>query len=221
LFAQDSEKAPPPAAPPPAPAAPSAAEKPQKPELPVNEETLAGTYLQSSTGGIVRFEKGGKISGWPMNGTYKMVGPGRMEILSGPRDKPERLHVEVQRRDGGLLLTRNVEGKAETTPLIKLEQVALDVEHWQGAAVIHVLLATDKTATTRAVTLDKDGYFRTKEGGFYIRILTRNGKPHAFIPDPKEPVREVSVWKNGPLLAIFDNLAKPSLLAIIELKDRR
>lgn len=184
---------------------------------PLQERDLVGVYVQLRSAGIMHFQKGGRIEGWPAGGSFKIVSKDRIELFSGPAGKEEKLPVTVERADHGLVLVREMDGEKEVTPLLKMEPVKPDAVAWQGPAVIHVLISSDKQATRRDVTLDKDGFFKTKEGGYYLRIFERGGNTLAHLSGLEDKTKWVSLYKTGPVLVLFDSLTSPSLLAVIEL----
>jgi uncharacterized protein YigE (DUF2233 family) len=97
----------------------------------------------------------------------------------------------------------------------------LESDKWQGPAVLHLLQAEDKRATKRQVTIDKEGYFRTKEGGYYFRLMkTEAGLTLAYSTEESHSSVPVQIRRSGPMLVIYDSLEKPKLLAIVQLDAR-
>ena len=182
-------------------------------------EDLLGTYLQAGTGGIIEFKPDGKLGGWPVTGAYKIVGPHRVELTQTLLGKEERVPVEVFTQKEGLIMVRNVNGEQETVPLHRLIPAKLDAKAWAGPCTIHVLVSGEKTATKRQATLVEDGYLRTPEGGYWLRLLTdkTGAQTMGFTSDLEDETLAIHLYKIGPLLVLFDKLEKPKLLALIQL----
>ncbi|MBP7950047.1 MAG: hypothetical protein KA004_10355 [Verrucomicrobiales bacterium] len=185
---------------------------------PVMEKDLLGTYLQIRTGGILAFLPGGKLQGWPAGGTWKLTGPNHLEILSKKQDAEERLSVQVISRDGGLILTRGEGERSETILLDRLHPAKIDPVAWQGPCMMHILLAGDKTATKRRLTMDAEGHLRNREGGYYLRVLQDSqGRKLAHASNLEDQTKSVQVLEVANILVVFDSLEKPALLSIIQL----
>ncbi len=85
---------------------------------------------------------------------------------------------------------------------------------WKGKYVILQMAAAKKSASLRSVTLDDQGYFRTEEGGYYIRLaVTEQGEPVAYASGQEDLTRGVRLWAAGRYLVVADRLEKPNLLA--------
>jgi hypothetical protein len=188
----------------------------------LKESDLLGTYVQAGTGGILEFKPGGKLGGWPVQGSYKIVGPHRVELTETIKGKEERIPVELFPQKEGLIMVRNVQGENETIPLHRLIPATLDAKAWAGPCMIHVLVSGAKTATKREATLKEDGYLRTPEGGYWLRLLaSKDGKQTmGFTSDLEDETLAIYLFKVGPLLVLFDSLEKPKLLAMIQLSTK-
>jgi hypothetical protein len=186
---------------------------------PLKESDLYGLYLQADTGVLLEFKPEGKFGGWPSAGSYKIVGPNRVELLQQVAGKEERLPVQLYPQKEGLIMVRNVHGESETVPLHRLDPTKLDLKAWQGDCKIHVLQSGEKIATRRVAKLMEDGYLRTPEGGFWLRLMMhQDGKQTiGFTSELQDQTHALYVYKTGPLLVVFDRLEKPNLLAIIQL----
>lgn len=186
---------------------------------PLEEKDLLGLYLQANTGTLLEFHAKGKLSGWPTGGSYKIVGPHRVEITQMIAGKEERLPVEIMVQKEGLIMVRNVNGENETVPLHRLQAVKFDAKAWQGDCMVHVLLSGPKLATRREAKLMEDGYIRTPEGGYWLRLLQdpEGKKTLGFSSNLEDQTLAVSLYKAGSLLVVFDQLEKPTLLSIIQL----
>ncbi|MGI8603110.1 MAG: hypothetical protein ACR2OZ_08925 [Verrucomicrobiales bacterium] len=175
------------------------------------EHAFLGLWVQEDSGGVMHFLPEGKIIGWPVGGTYKFGDKDWIEIASGS----EKLECRWrQKSDNTIELRRFVEGKEDLTHLQRLKAVSLDFEAWKGKYFIWHLVALSKRATGRAVLLDKQGYFRTKEGGFYLRLLeAKNGGILAYASGEEDETINVQVFKGGDYVVLFDRLEKPRLFA--------
>jgi hypothetical protein len=204
----------------PTPALPG--EEPQKDQpklIPALEKDLKGTYLQVQTGGLLEFLPGGKIAGFPTTGSYKFLAPGQVEMYGKQKDgAEERTPVRIYRTPYGLGLVRNVHGDDEPTNLTRLDNVPAEPDKWAGPAVIHLLLAMDKRAQKRNVNLDKEGYFRTAEGGYYFRIYKGpSGSALGYSTELGQSTFSLQLKKAGSMLVAYDELTNPKFLAIIQL----
>lgn len=188
--------------------------------LPVLKEAdLVGLYLQVNTGTLLEFHPGGRLTGWPSSGTYKIVGDNQVEIKQSLPNKEESLPIKVFRQEKGLIISRRVEGKDEIVPLHRLQPAKLDGKAWQGDCMIHVLVSGKKVATKRESRFTEDSYLRTPEGGYWLRlVLDKDGKQTlGFTSELEDQTIPVQLFKTGPLLVVFDILEKPALLSIIQL----
>jgi hypothetical protein len=186
----------------------------------LKESDLLGTYVQAGTGGILEFKPGGKLGGWPSAAaSYKIVGPHRVELTQTLLGKEERIPVEIFTQKEGLILVRTVNGENETVPLHRLIPAKLDAKAWAGPCTIHVLVSGSKTATKREAKFTEDGYLRTPEGGYWLRLLAdKTGeRTLGFTSDLEDQTMAIYLFKVGPLLVLFDSLEKPKLLAMIQL----
>lgn len=186
------------------------------------EGDLLGLYLQANTGVLLEFRPEGKLAGWPVGGTYKLLGQNRVELVQTIVGKEERLPVQLFVEKKGLIMVRNVNGENETSPLHRLEEVKLDSKDWQGECMIHVLMSGEKMATKRQAKFTDDGYLRTPEGGYWLRLLAdKDGKKTlGFTSDLADDTLAIHLFKAGPLLVVFDRLEKPKLMAIIQLSAK-
>lgn len=218
LCGQEKPAAPVPVAPAPAAAKGDAAKKDAAPAA-VSEKDLHGAFIQVRTGGILEFQPGGKLLGWPAGGSWKFSAPNHLDIFSQKDGKEERLPVNVAAAGGGLILTRDVGGGAEETILLdRLKPAKIDPAAWQGPCMMHFLLAGEKTATKRQLKMDDEGYLRNKEGGYYLRILEdKQGRRLAHASNLEDKTTSVQVLEVANLLVVFDSLEKPTLLSIIQL----
>lgn len=186
----------------------------------LKEADLVGLYLQVNTGTLLEFHPGGRLTGWPSSGTYKIVGENQLEIKQSlPNKEDESLPIKVFRQEKGLIISRRVEGKDEIVPLHRLHPAKLDGQAWQGDCMIHVLISGKKLATKRESHFTEDGYLRTPEGGYWLRlVLDKDGKQAlGFTSELEDQTIPVQIFKTGPLLVVFDLLEKPALLSIIQL----
>ena len=76
-----------------------------------------------------------------------------------------------------------------------------------------------KIATKRKAEFKDDGYVRTPEGGYWLRLLNdADGKKVlGFTSNLEDKTMPVSLYKTGAILVVFDQLEKPTLLSIIQL----
>lgn len=185
----------------------------------LKEADLLGTYVQAGSGGIIEFKAGGKLGGWPATGAWKIVGPHRVELTQSIQGKEERIPVELFPQKEGLIMVRNVNGETETSPLHRLIPAKLDSKAWAGPCTIHVLVSGAKTATKREAKFTEDGYLRTPQGGYWLRLLLdKDGKQTlGFTSELEDETLGIHLYKVGPLLVLFDKLEKPKLLAMIQL----
>ena len=170
-----------------------------------------GMWVQEDSGAVMDFRTDGKIIGWPVGGTYSFPEPEWIEIKSGP----ETLRCRWKKlTDNALGLARFIEGKPDTIVLDKLVPAPLDLKKWKGRYVIRHMLARGKRATERSVTLEESGHFRTKEGGFYIRLTEgKNGGILAYASGDDDETINVQVFRGGRYLVLFDRIEKPRLFA--------
>jgi hypothetical protein len=203
-------------------AQPSKAPEPAQPQevapKPSSETDLIGSFIQVQTGGLLEFLPGGKLNGFPTGGQYRFVEPGKIEMLARkPDGGEERTPVKIFNTPDGIAMVRNVHGEDEATMLVRLKPAALEPDKWAGPAVIHLLKALDKKAVKRNVTLDKEGYFRTPEGGYYFRLYKGpTGSVLGYSTEQGQPTITLKLFKAGPLLVTYDDLANPKLLAIVQ-----
>ena len=185
----------------------------------ISEKSLLGIYLQVNTGTLLEFQPGGKLNGWPAGGSWKITGPHRVELTQMISGKEERLPIEVFSQKEGLIIIRDVNGEKETVPLHRLAATPLDAKAWQGECMIHVLVSGPKIATKRKAEFKDDGYVRTPEGGYWLRLLNdADGKKVlGFTSNLEDKTMPVSLYKTGAILVVFDQLEKPTLLSIIQL----
>ncbi len=185
----------------------------------LQESDLLGTYVQLATGGILEFQPNGKLNGWPATGTWKIVGPHRVEMTQTLKGKKERTPVEMFPQAEGLLMVRNINGENQTSPLHRLVRSKLDAKAWQGPCTIHVLVSGTKTATARPAKFTEDGYLRTPEGGYWLKLLADKSGTGTlgFTSDLEDQTMVIYLYKVGPLVVLFDQLEKPKLLAMIQL----
>jgi hypothetical protein len=170
-----------------------------------------GLWVQEDSGGVLQFLPDGKIVGWPVGGRYKFGENDWIEI----RSERESLECRWKKKSDDVIeLRRFVEGREDVTQLDRLKAVPLDLKAWQGRYFIWHLTASGKRATGRALLLDEKGYFRTKEGGFYLRLFEgKNGAILAYASGEEDATLTVRVFKGGRYLVIFDRLQNPQLFA--------
>jgi hypothetical protein len=170
-----------------------------------------GYWVQQDSGGVLHFLPDGRIIGWPAGGRYKLGDKDWVEIRSGN----EVLECRWKKKSENVIeLRRFIEGKEDVTSLERLKAVPLDLKAWQGRYFLWHLVASGKRATGRAVLLDEKGYFRTKEGGFYLRFFEgKNGGILAYASGEEDETVNVRVFKGGRYLVIFDRLENPRLFA--------
>lgn len=183
------------------------------------EADLLGLYIQAGSGTLLEFKPEGKLGGWPAGGTYKITGKNRVELLQSVAGKEERLPLQVFREKEGLIIVRNVNGQNETVPLHRLDPVKLEAKAWEGECMIHVLISGEKLATKREAIFKDDGYVRTPEGGYWLRLLKDKDGEHTlgFTSELADDTLAIHLYKTGPLLVLFDRLEKPKLMSIIQL----
>jgi hypothetical protein len=176
-----------------------------------------GIWVQEDSGAVMDFRPDGKIIGWPVSGTFSFPEPEWIEIKSGP----EILKCRWKKlTDNALGLARFIEGKPDTIVLEKLAPAPLDLKKWKGRYVIRHMLARGKRASERSVTLEESGHFRTKEGGFYLRLTEgRNGGILAYASGTDDETINVQVLRGGRYLVILDRIEKPRLFASCLLVD--
>jgi hypothetical protein len=186
------------------------------PRLSAAEKEMAiwqGLWVQEDSGAVMDFRPDGKIVGWPASGTFSFPEPEWIEIKSG--SPPEILRCRWKKlTDTALGLARFPEGKPDTIVLDKLAPVPLDLKKWKGRYVIRHMLARGKRASERSVTLEESGHFRTKEGGYYLRLTEgKNGGILAYASGITDETINVQVLRGGRYLVLFDRIEKPRLFA--------
>jgi hypothetical protein len=157
----------------------------------------------------MEFRPDGRVAGWPVSGTYSFPEPEWIEIKSGA----ETLRCRWRKiGEKALGLARFIEGERDTVVLDKLAPVPLDLKKFKGRYVIRHMLAKGKRATDRSVTLEESGHFRTKEGGFYVRLVEgKNGGILAYASGDEDETMNVQVLRGGRYLVLFDRIEKPRL----------
>jgi hypothetical protein len=171
---------------------------------------FSGHWVQEDSGGVLQFLPGGRIVGWPTGGTYKLDDD-TIRITSGG----ETLDCRWKKvSDDEIQLSRTVDGKDEPTRLQRLKPAPLDLAAWKGRYFIWHLIASKKRASGRAVILEPSGHFRSKEGGFYLRLTSSpNGGILAYASGEEDETLNVQVFKGGRYLVVFDRIENARLFA--------
>ena len=174
-------------------------------------ESWLGLWVQQDSGAVLDFRADGKVGGWPVTGSYQLKSPARIVIQSAN----EKLDCAWKKKDEDRLeLTRPINGQLDTIELLRLKPAPLDIPRWKGRYLIQHMVAAGKTATERAVKLEDTGHFRTKEGGYYLRLISdASGKVLGYASGEEDDTIAVQVFIAGVHLVLFDRLEKPRLLA--------
>ena len=177
------------------------------------EAPPVGLWIQQDSGGVLDIRANGRIEGFPVRGTWRTGDrPNRIKIFSGGSEVLD-CDWEAKSPDA-IALTRKVDGETDTVMLFRLKPATMALSKWKGKFVIMQMAAAKKSATIRSVVLDDQGYFRTEEGGFYLRLaLTEQHEPVAYSSGQEDITRGVKLWAAGRYLVIADRLEKPNILA--------
>ncbi len=182
------------------------AEEPPKP-------ALEGLWVQRQSGGVLEFRTGGKLAGWPVNGTYEVKEGNVLDMKSGG----ENFVCKYVVKSADIMeLTRYVDGHDEKTELLRLKPAKLDLKVMKGPYFIRHMVAGEKRATERAVRLEESGHFRTKEGGYYLRVVPGTGPAPVlgYAQGDDDGTVAVQLFTAAEYLVLFTRLDEPTLLAV-------